>query len=38
VSLSAAHGSGVTDDDFRVIAESIPHIVWPAAPDGLAVA
>jgi diguanylate cyclase (GGDEF)-like protein/PAS domain S-box-containing protein len=34
VTLSAAHGSGVTDDDFRVIAESIPHIVWLAAPDG----
>jgi diguanylate cyclase (GGDEF)-like protein/PAS domain S-box-containing protein len=26
--------SGPTDADFRVIAESIPHLVWLATPDG----
>jgi diguanylate cyclase (GGDEF)-like protein/PAS domain S-box-containing protein len=29
-----ANGSSLTDADFRLIAESIPHIVWMAAPDG----
>lgn len=24
----------ITDADFELIAESIPHIVWVAAPDG----
>ena len=24
----------LTDADFRLIAESIPHVVWMAAPDG----
>ena len=26
--------SSLSDDDFRFIAESIPHVVWIAAPDG----
>ena len=29
-SISALH----TEADFRLIAESIPHIVWISAPDG----
>jgi PAS domain S-box-containing protein len=30
----AANGSSLTDSDLRFITESIPHIVWMAAPDG----
>jgi diguanylate cyclase (GGDEF)-like protein/PAS domain S-box-containing protein len=31
---STANGFGVPDADFRVIADSIPHLVWLVAPDG----
>jgi diguanylate cyclase (GGDEF)-like protein/PAS domain S-box-containing protein len=37
LSLSAVpNGSSITDADFRLIAEAIPHIVWMAGPDGSA--
>jgi len=31
---AAANGSSMSDADFRLIAESIPHIVWMASADG----
>jgi diguanylate cyclase (GGDEF)-like protein/PAS domain S-box-containing protein len=31
---AAAPGSSIGDADLALIAESIPHIVWMAAPDG----
>jgi diguanylate cyclase (GGDEF)-like protein/PAS domain S-box-containing protein len=31
---SRVNGFAVTDADFRLAAEAIPHIVWTAAPDG----
>ena len=33
-SVPTTLGTFITDVDFRLIAESIPHIVWMAAPDG----
>jgi len=37
--MTAFAGAGpntpaLTDAEFRLIAESIPHVVWMAAPDG----
>ena len=29
-------GSDLTDADFRLLAESIPHIVWMSSADGAA--
>src|SRR5438309_10515999 len=34
--MAEALGARLTDDGFRVIAESIPHIVWLKRPDGSA--
>jgi PAS domain S-box-containing protein len=34
--LHPAHGSLPSDPDFQFVAESIPHIVWMAGPDGSA--
>ena len=28
------NAAALTDADFRLVAESIPHIVWMATPDG----
>ncbi|MEO8694619.1 MAG: PAS domain-containing protein, partial [Acidimicrobiales bacterium] len=28
------HAAALTDAEFRLIAESIPHVVWMAGPDG----
>ena len=31
---SGPNAAALTDAEFRLIAESIPHVVWMAAPDG----